>query len=181
VSSTLILRCHRDTPCNFVRAIKAFPRMEGRTLAVTYVVDGTTDRLRVPPVGPSRRAHGLWRHTCFEAFVATQASAGYCEFNFSPSGQWAVYAFRAYREGLPLENDKLDPLMAVRPRAGALELDAHIRLDQLPGFPKRGCFRLGLSAVLEDARGRLTCWALRHAPGKPDFHSRDSFVWHLSR
>jgi hypothetical protein len=155
--------------------------MEGRVLTVAYVVHGTIDRLRVPVAGAPRRAHGLWRHTCFEVFLATQASPGYYEFNFSPSRQWAAYAFRAYRDGLALENDLLDPMIAVRRRADALELDAHVRLDQLPGIPKRGSLRLGLSAVLEEARGRLSYWALGHAPGKPDFHSPDSFIWHFSR
>jgi hypothetical protein len=137
--------------------------------------------LRVPAVGTPRRAHDLWRHTCFEVFAAPQAGPRYYEFNFSPSGQWAAYAFRAYRDPLPLEHDKFDPVVAARRRAGALELDAHIRLDQLAGIPKRGSFRLGLSAVLEDARGKLSYWALVHAPGKPDFHSLDSLIWHFSR
>jgi hypothetical protein len=36
--------------------------------------------------------------------------------------------------------------------------------------------RLGLSAVIEDIDGRLSYWALKHPPGKPDFHHPDSFA-----
>ena len=30
----------------------------------------------------------------------------YREFNFSPSGEWAVYDFRSYRNGGVLENER---------------------------------------------------------------------------
>jgi hypothetical protein len=36
--------------------------------------------------------------------------------------------------------------------------------------------RLALSAVIEEVDGALSYWALRHAPGKPDFHHRDTFA-----
>jgi hypothetical protein len=39
---------------------------------------------------------------------------------------------------------------------------------------------VGLCAVIEDEHGRLSYWALRHAPGKPDFHRRDGFALELA-
>jgi len=39
-----------------------------------------------------------------------------------------------------------------------------------------GAMRLALSAVIEEERGRLSYWALRHPPGKPDFHHPDAFA-----
>jgi len=57
-----------------------------------------------------------------------------------------------------------------------LELDAEICQEFLPpGRP----LRLGLSAVVEDADGELSYWALRHPPGKPDFHYTDAFALQL--
>ena len=38
---------------------------------------------------------------------------------------------------------------------------------------------VGLSAVIEEQGGVLSYWALRHPPGKPDFHHRDSFAMEL--
>ena len=97
---------------------------------------------------------------------------GYREFNFSPSGEWAVTAFHGYREGgEPVATH--GPAIAVRRGGERLELDAEIRPECLP----RGrSLRLGLSAVVEDEHGELTYWALRHAPGPPDFHQSDAFT-----
>jgi len=96
----------------------------------------------------------------------------YREFNFSPSGEWAVYDFRNYRNGGVLEND-LAPGIVVHKTMDRLELGAEIGQVLLPqGRP----LRLGLSAIVEDAAGILSYWALRHPPGKPDFHHTDTFA-----
>ena len=45
------------------------------------------------------------------------------------------------------------------------------------GLAREGLdLKLALTAVVEDGSGRLSYWALRHAPGKPDFHHPDGFV-----
>ena len=62
-------------------------------------------RIRVPPPGVPRIATDLWRHTCFEAFIAVEGLPAYHEFNFAPSGEWAIYAFAGYRDGGPLANE----------------------------------------------------------------------------
>ena len=43
----------------------------------------------------------LWKHTCFEAFIARgPARKGpYSELNFSPAGLWQGFTFEGYREG----------------------------------------------------------------------------------
>ena len=166
LESPVILRSHPNTPFSAVEGIRAYPRIEGRVLAVTYVLDGNIDRLRVPPARAPRRADRLWQHTCFEAFVATKASAAYYELNFSPSGEWGAYRFRSYRDAIPFENHHLEPRIALRRQANRWELSADIRLDQLPDLPERGSFRLGVSAVIEDTAGRLSYWALRACAGR---------------
>ena len=102
-------------------------------------------------------------------------AAGYREFNFSPSGEWAAYTFRGYRDGGELDID-MAPIIAVHRSVDRLELHAEIRPDCLP--PGRS-LQLGLSAVVEDADGVLSYWALRHPPGKPDFHHADAFALQL--
>ncbi|HEY0085114.1 MAG TPA: hypothetical protein VGB65_04305, partial [Allosphingosinicella sp.] len=65
-----------------------------------YMVDAPPEALRLPPaVGPVR-AEGLWERTCFELFLRQGDGPGYCEFNFSPSGEWAAYRLDGYRAGL---------------------------------------------------------------------------------
>ena len=100
---------------------------------------------------------------------------GYREFNFSPSGEWAVYTFHGYRAGGELKPDQ-GPGIEVRRSSDLLELDVAIPPDVLPpGRP----LRLGLSAVEEDVDGMLSYWALRHPPGRPDFHHPDAFAMQL--
>jgi hypothetical protein len=36
--------------------------------------------------------------------------------------------------------------------------------------------QLALSAVIEDDRGTLSYWALKHPSGKPDFHHPEAFA-----
>ena len=71
-----------------------------------------------------RIATQLWRHTCFEAFIAVEGQPAYHEFNFAPSGEWTVYAFSGYRDGGPLADEMMRPHIAVRSTDSRLELDA---------------------------------------------------------
>jgi hypothetical protein len=142
---------------------------------MAFVLEGDAAGLRIPAPRPFRRAERLWRHTCFEVFVMAGQGPEYREFNFSPSGEWALYGFRSYRDGGELATEGA-PDVAVRRTANGLELDARISADLLPqGRP----LRLGLAAVVEDKDGALSYWALHHPVGKPDFHHADAFALQL--
>jgi hypothetical protein len=179
------LTCHPETRSEAVRSIGArVCRMPGGTLAVTYVLEGDLDRLRVPAPRPPRFADRLWQHTCCEIFIARKGLPAYHEFNLAPSGEWAAYAFARYRERAPLVRDRLDaeelnPRIAVRAGAKKLELDASIRLDRLSPIHSGAGLSLALSAVIEDRDGLLSYWALGHPPGKPDFHPTEAFLLEL--
>jgi hypothetical protein len=123
----------------------------------------------------------LWQHTCFEVFIAVKGQPTYYEFNFSPSGEWAAYAFiKGYRDGGPIEDDGLHPEIVVRSAANSFELEAIVRLDRLQAIKSQMPLRMGLSAVIEEKDGTLSYWALKHRPGKPDFHHPDSFALELA-
>ena len=145
-------------------------------LMLRFRLEGGNGRLRIPAAAAPERVEGLWRHTCFEAFVMGADAPAYREFNFSPSGAWQAYGFASYRQGGPLAN-------ALAPRIRRLEggefgLDVLLPADQLPPGPR---LRLGLSAVIETADGALSYWALRHASGRPDFHHSDCLALELVR
>ncbi len=142
---------------------------------MTFRLDGDIPRIRISPPGVPRMATQLWRRTCFEAFIAVEGQPAYHEFNFAPSAEWAVYAFRGYRNGGPLANEMMRPHIAVRSTGSRLELDAVVRLDGLSAVHPRACLRVGLSAVIEASDG-LSYWALRHRADKPDFHDADGFA-----
>jgi hypothetical protein len=128
--------------------------------------------VRVPPTAPAQRTDGLWRHTCCEAFIlAPRAAGAYLEWNFAPSSAWAAYRFDAYRSGMsPLATPS--PEVELTRDARELLLRARIALD----VPPASGGRLALAVVVEDSAGQLSYWALRHAPGRPDFHHPDSFA-----
>ena len=173
----LSLHRHPDTRCTAIESIKAFLRWhKGPVLTVTYVLNGNLELLRIPPYQSAQRGDGLWRHTCCEAFIGAKDDFEYYEFNFSPSGEWAAYSFRDYRDGGPYNGEGLEPKITFERDAASLELSAVIRLDHLPGLQPNVCLRIGLSAVIEDLDGSLSYWAFKHPSGKPDFHHGDNFV-----
>ena len=179
---SVTLTCHPDTPTAAVRKIAArVSRMPDGDLAVTYILQGDLSRLQLPAPRAPRLADRLWEHTCCEIFIGAKDRADYYEFNLSPSGEWAEYAFESYRKPRTGETsgDGLPPQVAMRGAAGRLELDAVIRLDRLASMRPRGQLSLGLSAVVEDRDGKLSYWALRHPPGKPDFHHPQAFALEL--
>jgi hypothetical protein len=162
---------HPATPSGAVRSIIVEVTRNPEALALRYVLAGELARLRVPPARPAARADGLWRHTCFEVFIAVSGSAGYVEFNFSPSGEWAAYRFSGYREGqAPLEC--APPKFAARSSGEDLQLQAAVPAAVGP-------LRVACSAVVEDAAGSLSYWALRHPRARPDFHHAGGFVLEL--
>jgi hypothetical protein len=170
------LGSHPRTPSQAIDAIDVLVGVApGDALGLVFILECNLAGLRIPAPRPSRRADGLWRHTCFEVFAMAENRPGYRELNLSPSGEWGLYDFRGYRDGVKLETE-LAPEIAVRRTPHGLELDAQISRELLPqGQP----LRLGLSAVLEDTDGVLSYWALRHPPGRPDFHHPDSFAMQL--
>lgn len=140
-----------------------------------YEIAGALDlRLPAPVVVPGP-ADELWRHTCCELFVEAGDGPAYREFNFSPSGQWAVYDFTAYRERAA---DPAVPPIAIAclTTAGGFALNVALPAGALPGA---GPWRLGATLVLEAADGALAYWALAHPGEKPDFHDRRAFTFLL--
>ena len=133
---------------------------------MSFLLDADLDRLRISRRRPARFADGLWRHTCFEVFIARKGSRAYREYNLAPSSEWAGYLFQKYR--LRGNGSAPRPRFRFRRSGGTLKLDARIAA--------KGRLRVGLSAVIEEKNGELSYWALRHAPGKPDFHHRRAFA-----
>lgn len=133
-----------------------------RPLQLRFELLGDLAAVQLPaalPSGAAPRADGLWRHTCFEAFIAAPSVSGaalagpasvedrpgagagarsglapYVEFNLAPSGAWAAYRFDGYRAGMRPEWLAVDPRLTVRLEAGRLRLDAALAWPEpLPG------------------------------------------------
>ncbi|MDH5556301.1 MAG: DOMON-like domain-containing protein [Alphaproteobacteria bacterium] len=149
------------------------------SLLLRFIVTGVIADLFLPPATATERTDELWRHTCFEAFVRAGPGTAYYEFNFAPSTQWAAYRFDGYRCGMSVASTMGAPRIEVRSDGGSYELQASLALDHLPDLPRDAAWRLGLSAVIEEADGNISYWALAHPPGKPDFHHSDCFTLEL--
>ncbi len=144
-------------------------------LRLHYDLLGTVDSLLIPEKKAPEECEGLWKHTCFEAFVAIVDESPYHEFNFSPSGQWAAYAFDDYRA--PRVWHALNPPAFTSVYTeDRLSMEVVISQQDLPDNPFHKTYRLGLSTVLETKDGGLSYWALCHPAGKPDFHHRTGFT-----
>ena len=174
---TVTLTCHPVTPTDAVHRIDArVGRTREGTLKIEYDLHADLKRLRVPPPAAPRIVDGLWRHTCFELFVRRENAAAYHEFNFSPSGAWAAYAFERYRAGALLAEETLDPRVTSRFSATTLALSAAVPLERVSPLYASAKLSLAISAVIETSEGTLSYWALRHPAGKPDFHHADGYA-----
>jgi hypothetical protein len=178
----VVLTCHPSTRSNAVRSIGArvYQNPDGM-LALTYILEGNLERLRLPVARAARFTDRLWEHTCCEIFIAHNDFPAYYEFNFSPSTEWAMYSFERYRErAAPAHTpnaEELNPRIVVRGGTNTLELDALIRLDLVSRIDTT--LSIAISTVIEDQDGAISYWALKHPPGEPDFHHSDGFALEL--
>ena len=172
------LKLHPDSRCSAITQIEVeLARPQAGALLLSYRVPGAIGDLRISPIVAPARADQLWRHTCFEAFVRRAVSGeAYYEFNFAPSTQWAAYAFDGYRSGMRVAAEIGAPRIEVGFAPECYTLQVLLDFDQ-PW--SASSWRLGLSAVIEEADGRKSYWALAHPPGKPDFHHSDCFAVEL--
>lgn len=168
------LICHPDTPCEAVTAIEVEVERQAWTLALRYRLEGDLAAVVLPPHESAERTDELWRHTCFEAFLRTAGASGYHEFNVAPSGRWAAYRFDGYRDGMA-EAEIYVYQASVDRSEGVYQLQVEIELNKPPAFP----WEAAITAVIEEANGRKSYWALAHPPGKPDFHHPDGFILEL--
>jgi hypothetical protein len=179
-----LLIYHPLTPASMVSAVEATAQWscDGH-LEFSYRLSGDMARLLIPAPSAASRGEALWEHTCFEAFIATEGSPAYREYNFSPSGQWASYAFVDYRQPDAVIKPLPAPQITAKLTPGRLELLARIATTELPADYLTAPLQIGLSAVIENTDtvdGNRSYWALSHRAPRPDFHLRASFTFELS-
>ena len=147
-----------------------------QALRLHYRIDGEIARIRLPAPGFARRSDGLWQHTCFEAFLRPDASDSYHEFNFAPSGDWALYRFGAPRSGRSLPDLPAPPVIKFGAGRNRIDLSAELSIAVLPELAGASSLCVGMAAVVETDSGSLSYWALAHGGEQPDFHDPASFA-----
>ena len=129
------------------------------------------------------RKDELWKSTCLEIFFGPEGGREYLEMNLCPSGNWNLYSFRSYREGMKLAEDGHAPLVTIEksPRGdektwvGRLRLHPDLAPAELAATLASRSLVMGATAVIEYKNGHREYWAIAHAGEKPDFHLRESF------
>jgi hypothetical protein len=168
----IALQCHAASSPGAVASVEVKHERIASRLKVHYRITGDISSLRIPVPQSATRRDELWRHTCMEIFLARADSAGYSEFNFSPSLQWAAYQFASYREGMMSLSGE-SPTIIVSSEARLFLLSATV---QLPPICAARSLQMGLSAVIEDCAGTCSYWALQHDTVHPDFHRSENWV-----
>jgi hypothetical protein len=148
---------------------------QANTLAIGFVLFDPLKELEIPePADLPARKIGLWEKTCFEFFIAERNAPRYWEFNLSPSGDWNVYRFEAYRQGLYEEMAfSTLPFSALR-QSDSLQLILEFDLGLI--IPADKALEVAISVVIKTKGGEESFWALTHPGSKPDFHWRKSFI-----
>jgi hypothetical protein len=144
------------------------------TTNIWFAVEAPADRFVIPEASDPLRTDGLWKTTCFEAFLRRHGERSYREWNFAPSSQWAAYDFADYREGGADAEVGAPPYVRMEDNLTWWTLGATIAVDAGTEW------ELGLSAVLEEKDGTKSYWALAHTAEKPDFHAPGCFTARLA-
>ncbi len=164
---------HPAHPSDGVESLGVTVARTGAGLQLRYDLHGDIERLAIPADEPGQRRDELWKHTCFELFVRDGTSERYLEFNVSPGGDWAAYAFKGYREDM-------QNFACEAPRIESVVSDAALTVSvALPSLPQAIAsepLQLGVTAVLEAKSGARSFWALDHIGEAPDFHRSETFT-----
>lgn len=170
------LTAHPDNPPGSVRrvGVTLLQKPDG-SLTLAYAIYGPGSFMRIPSAENPAPADALWRTTCCELFIGTgdPAGAGYREFNFSPSGQWAAYDFSDYRVRSTAPPRLPAPRIRSNYHENRLRLDATLPAGALP---TGACLPCAFAVIVEAHDGQLGYWALAHPAGRPDFHHRSGFT-----
>lgn len=153
----------------------------GDHFSLSYQVTGQWNVLELPSSSehPGRK-HELWQTTCFEFFLGRIDSAQYWEFNLSPSGDWNVYRFHDYRQGMQEELAIVALPYQIATHPAAIQLGLSLDLSALiqPEQP----IQIAITAVMKTNNKPnefISYWALAHTVSQPDFHQRNSFILSL--
>ena len=161
-------------------SVRAKVEAKNYDLAIEYEVAGEIEEIVFPDVSlqPSRKT-GLWESTCFELFVRPQNTTRYWEGNFSPSGDWNLFQFSSYREGMTEPPFAEALRVQTKKSTRDFRLQTRIPFKKLNGVETKAV-ELGITAVIQTKTLHTHYWALTHHSHQPDFHDPKTFSIHLN-
>jgi hypothetical protein len=145
-------------------------------LTIHYILRGNLQDVAIAKLSDTpERKHELWADTCFEFFLGIPNSTRYWEFNLSPSGNWNVYRFDGYRQGMQEETAFTKLPFSIQSQSDSLALTLDIDSEQIVSQQP---LEIGITTVI-NLNNQLSYWALTHVGTEADFHLRDSFMIEL--
>jgi len=156
-------------------AITAGVQRRADILLLQYHISGDMHELRIPRGnGAVARRNGLWQDSCFECFIGQKGCGRYWEINLSPTGDWNVFCFSGYRQGMAEEMAIQHLPCTFYETKDGLWLDLIVELNSL--LREDHPVELGISCVLKHTNGDTSLWALCHPGPRADFHHRSGFI-----
>ncbi|MBH8565019.1 DOMON-like domain-containing protein [Nostoc sp. CENA67] len=144
-------------------------------LIICYSLLGELKEIVIaPPSDTPARKHELWKDTCFEFFLGIKDSPSYWEFNLSPAGDWNVYHFDGYRQGMQEETAFTKLPFNVDNQSDSLTLTLDVDLSKIVSVNQ--VIEVAITAVIKQISTEVTYWALTHQGVEADFHLRESFI-----
>jgi hypothetical protein len=148
---------------------------QAQILNIRYVLSGDLSKIAIaPPANKPTRKHELWQETCFEFFLGLPGRDRYWEFNLSPTGDWNVYRFDGYRQGMQEESAFNELPFVVKTQPETLSLSLELNLQAIA--PNEQPLEVAITTVIKSSTGDVSYWVLTHTGSEADFHRRDSFV-----
>ena len=145
-----------------------------RTLRIEYDLNGLNQPADLPTASPNpARRLQLWQQTCFELLWGPLQHPHYWELNASPAGDWNLFAFNDYRDGMTEEPRIATVKIGTQRHARGLRLVCTV---PIAGLERPGPYRLAPAAIIRLAGGQRTFWATHHPGDAPDFHHPLSFT-----
>ena len=148
---------------------------ESNSLSIDYQLFGELNNIQIAsPVDNPTRQNELWQDTCLEFFLAIPDSSAYWEFNLSPSGNWNVYSFDDYRQGMQEESAFTSLPFQCKGELDYFSLSLNVNPQVIIANPQT--LEIAVTAVIKNYQNEVSYWALKHKGKEADFHRRDSFV-----
>ena len=162
--------------------VSADLRWRGNILAADYILKGPWQNVRhLKTCGlVHKRAHHLWKTTCFEWFLKPISSESYWEANFSSDGNWNLYYLEGYRKNLIEENRVASVQIQCKIVDDQWRMSTEVDLTSLALAPGTR-FLSHLSAVIETADDQKSYWSLTHSQQQPDFHHPHHFSLEIQK
>lgn len=159
-------------------AIGATLKKTDHKVSADFSLQGNTTAIRwSAPLTEAKQGDELWKQTCFELFLAAPNRPEYWEYNFSPSRQWAIYAFKDYRQSAPL-HITTTPIIEP-PRLSDASFSLRVSFNLEPPLLNKTLI-IGVSAIIDTTDDQRHYFALRHCGTSPDFHMRESFILEMN-